>query len=136
MITIQEMTGHAKKIGMAYEMTLLPLSNETDMPHTAISILLFLAHMNRQEMDAFWDNLIATKEENEKGIKGILHSLRRGDNEFAVLFISGIIRPIDEILPIVRKTAEVKRILEVAIYHVSAKEFAIDFLYWDNTQDS
>lgn len=100
------------------------------------SILLFLAHMNRQEMDAFWDNLIATKEENEKGIKGILHSLRRGDNEFAVLFISGIIRPIDEILPIVRKTAEVKRILEVAIYHVSAKEFAIDFLYWDNTQDS
>jgi DNA-binding MarR family transcriptional regulator len=29
---------------MAYEMTLLPLSNETDMPHTAISILLFIAN--------------------------------------------------------------------------------------------
>ena len=44
MITIQEMSGHARKIGMAYEMTLLPLALETDMPHTAISILLFLAN--------------------------------------------------------------------------------------------
>ena len=44
MITIQEMNGHARKIGMAYEMTLLPLAMETDMPHTAISILLFIAN--------------------------------------------------------------------------------------------
>jgi len=44
MITIQEMNGHARKIGMAYEMTLLPLALETDMPHTAISILLFIAN--------------------------------------------------------------------------------------------
>ena len=44
MITIQEMSGHARKIGMAYEMTLLPLALETDMPHTAISIPLFLAN--------------------------------------------------------------------------------------------
>ena len=44
MITIQEMNGHARKIGMAYEKTLLPLTAETDMPHTAISILLFLAN--------------------------------------------------------------------------------------------
>ena len=44
MITIQEMNGHARKIGMAYEMTLLPLALGTDMPHTAISILLFIAN--------------------------------------------------------------------------------------------
>ncbi len=44
MITIQEMNGHARKIGLAYEMTLLPLATETDMPHTAISILLFIAN--------------------------------------------------------------------------------------------
>ena len=44
MITIQEMNGHAKKVGMAYEKALLPLSKETDMPHTAISILLFIAN--------------------------------------------------------------------------------------------
>ena len=44
MITIQEMNGYARKIGLAYEKALLPLSKETDMPHTAISILLFIAN--------------------------------------------------------------------------------------------
>ena len=44
MITIQEMNGYARKIGMAYEKTLLPLALETEMPHTAISILLFIAN--------------------------------------------------------------------------------------------
>ena len=44
MITIQDMNGHARKIGLAYEKALLPLSKEIDMPHTAISILLFIAN--------------------------------------------------------------------------------------------
>lgn len=44
MITIQEMNGHARKIGLAYERALFPLAKETDMPHTAISILLFIAN--------------------------------------------------------------------------------------------
>ena len=44
MITIQEMNGHAKKVELAYEKALLPLAKETDMPHTAISILLFIAN--------------------------------------------------------------------------------------------
>ena len=44
MITIQEMNGYARKIGLAYEKALLPLAKETDMPHTAISILLFIAN--------------------------------------------------------------------------------------------
>lgn len=44
MITIQEMNGHAKKLGLAYEQALLPLSRETGIPHTAIAILLFLAN--------------------------------------------------------------------------------------------
>ena len=44
MITIQEMNGHARKIGLAYEKALLPLAKETDMPHTAVSILLFIAN--------------------------------------------------------------------------------------------
>lgn len=44
MITIQDLNGHARKIGLAYEKALLPLSREIDMPHTAISILLFIAN--------------------------------------------------------------------------------------------
>jgi len=38
------MNGYARKIGLAYEKALLPLSKEIDMPHTAISILLFIAN--------------------------------------------------------------------------------------------
>ena len=44
MITIQEMIGHARKIALAYEKALLPLAQETNLPHTAISILLFIAN--------------------------------------------------------------------------------------------
>ena len=44
MITIQEMNGHARKIGLAYEKALLPLAKEIGMPHTAVSILLFIAN--------------------------------------------------------------------------------------------
>lgn len=41
-MTIQEMNGHARKLGLAYERALLPLSKEVGMPQTAISMLLFL----------------------------------------------------------------------------------------------
>ncbi len=44
MITIQEMNGYAKKLGLAYERALLPLSKETGISHTAIGILLFFAN--------------------------------------------------------------------------------------------
>lgn len=44
MITIQEMNGHARKIALAYEKSLLPLAQETNLPYTAISILLFIAN--------------------------------------------------------------------------------------------
>lgn len=44
MITIQEMNGYAKKLGLAYEQALLPLSKETGIPLTAIGILLFFAN--------------------------------------------------------------------------------------------
>ena len=43
MITIQEMNGQARRIALVYEKALLPLAREADMPHTAVSILLFLA---------------------------------------------------------------------------------------------
>ncbi len=44
MITLQEMNGYAKKLGLAYTHALLPLSKETGISHTAIGILLFFAN--------------------------------------------------------------------------------------------
>ena len=44
MISVQEMNGHAKKLTMAYEMILSPLSKEIGIPPTALNILLFFAN--------------------------------------------------------------------------------------------
>lgn len=44
MITIQEMNGHARKLGLVYEVMLSPLSKESGIPHTALSMLLFFAN--------------------------------------------------------------------------------------------
>lgn len=44
MITIQEMNGHAKKVGLVYEMMLAPLSKKTGIPQTALGMLLFFAN--------------------------------------------------------------------------------------------
>ena len=44
MITIQELNGHARKVGLVYEMMLSPISKEIGIPHTALSMLLFFAN--------------------------------------------------------------------------------------------
>ncbi len=44
MITVQEINGQTRKLGLAYEKVLGPLCKETGLPHTALSILLFIAN--------------------------------------------------------------------------------------------
>lgn len=44
MITIQEMNGNARKLGMVYEMMLTPLSKKIGIPQTALGMLLFFAN--------------------------------------------------------------------------------------------
>ena len=44
MITIQEMNGHAKKVGIVYDMMLTPLSKQIGIPQTALGMLLFFAN--------------------------------------------------------------------------------------------
>ena len=43
-MTIQEINGHARKVGLVYDMMLSPLSREIGIPHTALSMLLFFAN--------------------------------------------------------------------------------------------
>lgn len=44
MISIQEINGYARKVGLVYEMMLSPLSKKIGIPHTALSMLLFFAN--------------------------------------------------------------------------------------------
>ena len=76
--------------------------------------------------------LIETRDEAKRGLKGITKSLRRSDDEYAILFIAGEILAMEFLLKTVRKKANVKRLLEIAIYWEDDEFFRIDFLYWDN----
>lgn len=42
-MNIQEMNSHAKKIALAHEVSLRPIQEMTDLPTTAISIMLFIS---------------------------------------------------------------------------------------------
>ena len=44
MITLQEMIGHAKRLGLAHERALSPLGKEVGIPQTALGMLLFFAN--------------------------------------------------------------------------------------------
>lgn len=98
------------------------------------TILLFLACLDRKEICEFIDRLVSTREEAKYNKTGILYSLRRADNEYAIIFVAGEILPMDFLLPIIRKKAEVKRLMEVVVFWESETDFRIDFLFWENNE--
>ncbi len=95
-------------------------------------VLLFLAHMSRIEIFAFMKRLIATKRCARIGRSGIIKSLRRTDDEYAIFFVAGNIIAADRLLPIVHKKAKVKKMLEVAVCWENWKNFRIDFVFLYN----
>lgn len=95
-------------------------------------ILVFLAHFDRTEITEFMKRLIATRDEAKVGTEGICKSLRRQDNEYAIIFVAGRMLKMKYLLSVVRQKAKVKKILEVNIYWEDSENFRIDFLYRDN----
>lgn len=95
------------------------------------TVLLFLACLDRREISQFMDRLTLTRQKARLHIKGSLGSLRRVDDEYAIVFVAGEILDIDFLLPIVRKKAAVKRLMEVSVYWVNKDEYRIDFLFWN-----
>ncbi len=92
-------------------------------------ILQFLAHLDRKEIYAFMSRLNRTKDDAQKGLAGILYSLRPISNEYAILFVAGRMYTSDYLLKIVRKTADVKVLLQVGVIWVDDENFKIDFLF-------
>ena len=95
-------------------------------------ILVFLAHLDRVEISEFMKRLIETRDEAKNGMEGICKSLRRQDNEYAIMFVAGAMLKMEYLLSIVRKKADVKKVLEVNIYWEDTENFRIDFLYWNS----
>ena len=73
-----------------------------------------------------------TKFEAKQGVKGISHSLRSDIGEYVIMFMSNDLRPVDILLPIIRRKVEPKQVLEINIHWFNEDEFGMDFLFWDN----
>lgn len=97
-------------------------------------LLLFFSHFQRYEITEFWDMLEDTKFEAKQGVKGISHSLRSDIGEYVIMFMSNDLRPVDILLPIIRRKVEPKKVLEINIYWFNEDEFGMDFLFWDDTK--
>lgn len=97
-------------------------------------LLLFFAHFQRYEITEFWDMLEDTKFDAKQGVKGISHSLRSDIGEYVIMFMSNDLRPVDILLPIIRRKVEPKQVLEINIHWFNEDEFGMDFLFWDDTK--
>lgn len=100
------------------------------------TVLLFLARLDRKEICEFIDRLEATRKKARRRKRGALYSLRRADNEYAIIFVAGGILKMDFLLSEVRKKVDVKRLMEVSVYWENKTNFRIDFLFWDNSESS
>ncbi len=98
------------------------------------SVLLFLACLDRQEICEFVDRLAATRKKAKKHKRGIYYSLRRADNEYAIFFVAGGILKMSYLLALVRKKAEVKRLMEVSVYWENKTDSRVDFFLWNNSK--
>ena len=97
------------------------------------TVLLFLARLDRREICEFVDRLEATCKKARHHKCGALYSLRRADNEYAIVFVAGRILKMDFLMSEVCKKAYVKRLIEVAVYWESKTDFSIDFLFCDKS---
>ena len=98
------------------------------------TVLLFLARLDRNEICEFITRLEETRKKAKKNKKGALYSLRRADNEYAIIFVAGECIRMDLLQSIVCQKGNVKRIMEVLVYWESKTDYRIDFLFWDNSK--
>lgn len=104
----------------------------TSTPDGVYYILLFLAHLDRYVISEFWDRLESTKCDAKKNVTGITRSLRSDIDEYTIVFVANGLLHMEDLLPIIRRKANPKQVLEVIVYWQDEDTFAIDFLYWDD----
>ena len=102
---------------------------EVSEKNGSFDLLKFFAHLNRYEISTFLSQLDSAKFKAYKGNKGILHSLRRGDGEYAILFVAEKAIPIENLKIVVNDISkkEIKCLLEIVINWISDEEYELDF---------
>lgn len=108
---------------------------ESSSSEGAYEIIKFFAHLHCYEIYVVWERIELTKAEARKGVSGITRSLRNDVGEYAILFVANEFIRMKDLLPIIRRKANPKRVLEIIIYWQDRDIFRIDFLFWDDTKN-
>jgi len=101
------------------------------------SILLFLAHFSRLEIKAFLERVRLAKKMSQNGQYDIAGSIRRVDSEYVIFIVAAKPRCMmstEYLLQLASQKADVKKLLQVAVYWENNEYFHMDFVLLDNTQ--
>ena len=97
--------------------------------NASYTLILFFAHMERDEISCFIDYLEDTKIEAKQKKSKIIHSLRNTAKKYAIVFVTNDFFDMNDLTEIVLKTAIVKTLLQVLIYREDKNNYRVDFLY-------
>ena len=96
-------------------------------------ILLFLAHFSRLEIKAFLERVRSAKKMSQDGKYDIVGSMRRRDSEYVIFVVAAkpkCMLPTEYLLLLARQKADVKKMLQVAVYWENSEYFHMDFSLW------
>lgn len=95
-------------------------------------IVSFLGRLDRRELVIFVNQLEDTIDLAKKKTCDLVHSMRL-ENKYAVLFVSGGMIEIDDLIQSIPKLKDVSRILEIFVYWLNKEEYRIDFIHKSNS---
>ena len=99
------------------------------------TILLFLAHLRRNEIRAFWERLVLARDQSREGNNGLVGSLRC-DDKYVIFFVasqSNKALKMDYLLQQARKKCDPHRMMQVYVWWEDDVNYRIDYLFWDRT---
>ena len=118
-----------------FQLFLQQLPNHTvvqSQKNASYEIVLFLAHMERDEIELFVKYLDDTRKKARGRKSKIIHSLRHKIKKYAIVFVTNSFFDMKFLNDFISKKANVKAILQVLVYWESKDVFRIDFLYHKN----
>lgn len=95
-------------------------------------ILIFLAHLDRNEIGAFVERIKRAAELNKNGERTICGSLRNVDQKRVIFFVSSdSFIQTDYLLDLVNETGmDLEKMLQVIVYYENSGEYRIDMKLW------
>ena len=99
------------------------------------TILLFLAHLHRNEIVAFWERMILARDKAKNEEYGVVGSLR-DSSSYAVFFVSAPpnrAMSMEYLLEKAREKCDPVKLMQVYVWWEDDTNYRIDYMFWDNS---